>query len=104
MLLKLLANLLNLLVPAQTFLVLHLVQPSLFVGGVSGFEASLGVAVDFVGVAAGGEGEGVDGVVDAAGVEGGEFFLRRGRVEAGQVKAFGFFGGSFFVPSRGFRG
>lgn len=52
-LLELLADLVDLLLSAQTLLVFHLVQPAGLVRGVSGLEAALRVAVDLVIVALG---------------------------------------------------
>ena len=70
-LLKLLsANLLPLLLPQSGVLLLDLGQPPLFKGFVGGLEASLRVTVDLLRAGVGGEREGVEGVVDARGVEG----------------------------------
>jgi hypothetical protein len=52
-LLELLADLVDLLLPAQALLVLHLVQAAGLESGVGGLEAALGVAVDLVVVALG---------------------------------------------------
>jgi len=52
-LLELLADLVDLLLPAQALLVLHLIQPAGLEGGVGGLEATLGVAVDLLAVALG---------------------------------------------------
>ena len=70
-LLKLLpTDLLPLLLPQSGVLLLDLGQPPLFKRFVGGLEASLRVAVDLLRAGVGGEREGVEGVVDARGVEG----------------------------------
>ena len=67
-LLKLLPDLLDLLVPPQTLLILHLVQPALLVRGVRGLEAALRVAVQLVLVVRG-DIQRVERVLDTRGVE-----------------------------------
>lgn len=86
-LLKLLANLLNLLVPPQALLVLHLVQSPLLEGGVGRFEPSFWVAVYGL-LRARRYGQRIEGVVYAGRVYGGAS-LRRGRVgvQLGEVEA-----------------
>jgi hypothetical protein len=73
-LLELFADLVDLLLPPQALLVLHLVQPPLLESVVGSLEATLGVAVDLVGVALS-QVQSVESVVDTGSVEGGEFFL-----------------------------
>jgi hypothetical protein len=85
-LLELLADLVDFLLSAQAFLVLHLVESPLLESGICSLEAALGVAIDFV-AAALPEGQGIKRVVDVAGVEGGEFFLAGRAIEAGEVEA-----------------
>ena len=62
------------------------------------------MSVDLVRRVGGGEGEGVEGVVDAGGVEGRVGF-RGGRgglvVEGGEVEPFGLFDGRFAILGRG---
>lgn len=67
-LLKLLPNLLDLLVPPQALLILHLVQPALLVRRIGRLEAALRVAVQLV-LVVGGDVERVERVLDARGVE-----------------------------------
>jgi hypothetical protein len=67
-LLELLPYLVDLLVPAQTLLVLHLLESSLLVLSICGLEASLGMAVELV-LLFRGQVESVEGVVDTGGVE-----------------------------------
>ena len=77
-------------------LLFHFAQASCFKGRVGGLEAPLGVAVDFLRwVAAGGEGERVESVVDAGGVEGGcgrgsSSGGGGGGIELGKIEATGF--------------
>ena len=61
------------------------------------------MAVDFVAGVGGGEGEGIEGVVDAGGVEGGGGGRGRrgGGVELGEVEGAGFFRGRFTVFGEG---
>ena len=88
----------NLLLPSESLLLLlQLRQPPSLVGRICGFEAALRVAVDFFGGVGRCEGEGVEGVVDAGGVEGRVGGRGGGRVELGEVEAAGFFDGGFGV-------
>lgn len=67
-------------------LLLDLGQPAGLKGGVGGLVPTLRVAVDLDGVGAGGEGEGVEGVLDTGGVEGRGLAAVRGGVELGEVQ------------------
>jgi hypothetical protein len=67
-LLELLPYLVDLLVPAQTLLVLHLLESSLLILSICSLESSFGVAVELV-LLFGGQVESVEGVVDTGGVE-----------------------------------
>lgn len=104
MLLKLLADLIDLLLPAQTLLVLHLLQPALLVSVIGGLETALGVPVDLLGIwVAACEVEGVESVVDTRGGEAGLLFVavgfaeEGGVVESGEVEAFALLRGSLFA-------
>jgi len=99
-LLELLPADLNALLLAQTgVLLLDLRQPARLVGGVGGLVPPLRVAVDLDAVRAFGKGEGVEGVLDAGGVERrGLPVIVRGRVELRQVqRAAGLLGGGLVV-------
>ena len=85
-LLKLLPNLLDLLVPPQALLILHLVQPALLVRRIGRLEAALRVAVQLV-LVVGGDVERVERVLDARGVEGRGLAVEgaQGRVDAARA-------------------
>lgn len=74
MLLKLFADLVDLLLPPQTLFVLHLFQSPLLESVVGSLEATLGVAVNLVVVALG-EVQSVESVVDTGSVKSGEFLF-----------------------------
>lgn len=84
-LLEFLPDLGDLLVSSQTLLILHLGQSSLLKSSICSLVTSLGVLVDLV-LGSRGQGQGVESIVDAGGVEGGEG--RRG-IEAGEIKSSG---------------
>ena len=87
-LLELLANLVDLLLPPQTLLILHLVQPLLLKCVVSGLESALGMTVDLVVVVLG-EVQSIESIVDTGCVESGEFLLAGRTIEAGEIEATG---------------
>jgi hypothetical protein len=102
-LLELFADLVDLLLPPQTLLVFHLVQPPLLESGIRGLEATLGVAVDLVVVALG-QVQSVEGIVDTGSVESGEFLLARRCVEAGEIETAGLLDGRLLARLTGKRG
>lgn len=85
-LLKLLSDLVDLLLPPEALLVLHLFQSSLFIDGVGGLETPFGMLVDLL-AGCSSQGEGVESIVDAGSVEGSKRGLGRRRVQSGKVKA-----------------
>jgi hypothetical protein len=82
-LLKLLPNLSDLLIPPEALLILHLVQPALLVRRIGRLEAALRVAVKFV-LSVGCDVECVECVLDTRGVERGGLAVEgaEGRVDA----------------------
>jgi hypothetical protein len=82
-LLKLLPNLLDLLIPPEALLVLHFLQPALLVRRISRLEAALWVAVQLV-LVVGRDVERVERVLDTRGVERGGLAVKgaEGRVDA----------------------
>lgn len=87
-LLELLADLVDLLLPPQTLLILHLVQPLLLKRVVSGLESALGMTVDLVVVVLG-EVQSIESIVDTGCVESGEFLLAGRTIETREIEATG---------------
>jgi hypothetical protein len=85
-LLEFLPYLVDLLVPPQTLLVLHLLESSLLELSICGLESSFGVTVELV-LLFRGQVESVEGVVDTGGVEGTGLCVERAesRVDAARL-------------------
>ena len=86
-LLKLFPDLVDLLVPPQSLLTLHLFQSSILKSLVCSLESSLGMLVNLV-LSIGRQGQGIQSIVDTSGIE----RPRRSRwlVKLGQIESLGF--------------
>lgn len=89
-----LANLIDLLLPPQTLLILHLVQPSLLEGIVSSLESPLRMTVNFIGIVRG-DVQSIQCIIDTRSIECRSLLRGRWLVKAGQIEAARLLDGDF---------